>query len=62
MWSNEYERRAAETRARNERDTLAAGLGHEPLRIAEATATIGVIERHYTVKRNRRTVERPVVR
>src|ERR1019366_6554050 len=48
MWSHEYERRAAEMRHRNDR--LAARLGHEHLRIAEATPSTGALERHYTVK------------
>ena len=50
MWSNEYEQRAAEMRRRSERDRLAARLGHEHLRIAEAMGTSAVLERHYTVK------------
>jgi hypothetical protein len=49
MWSSEYERRAAEMRERNERDRLGA-CWHEHLRVAEATATTGATERHYTVK------------
>jgi hypothetical protein len=43
MWSDEFERRAAEMRERNERDRLALRLGHEHLRIAEATAQTGAI-------------------
>ncbi len=50
MWSEEYERRAAAMRHRNESDRLALRLGQEHLRIAEATAATGAIERHYTVK------------
>ena len=50
MWSEEYERRAAAMRHRNESDQLALRFGQEHLRIAEATAATGVIERHYTVK------------
>ncbi len=50
MWSNQCERRAAEMRQRNERDRLASHLGHEQLRIAEATGTSGALERHYSVK------------
>jgi hypothetical protein len=50
MWSEEYERRAAAMRRRNESDQLALRLGQEHLRIAEATAATGAIERHYTVK------------
>ena len=42
--------RAAEMRHRNDCDRLAARLGHEYLRIAEATASTGALERHYTVK------------
>jgi hypothetical protein len=50
MWSSEYERRAGEMRERNERERLATRLGHEHLRIAEATVTTGAIERHFSVK------------
>jgi AraC-like DNA-binding protein len=50
MWSDEYGRRAAEMRQRGERERLASRLGHEQLRIAEATAGAGAVERHYTVK------------
>jgi len=50
MWSDEYERRAAEMRQRGERERLASRLGHEQLRIAEATVGAGAVERHYTVK------------
>lgn len=50
MWSDEYERRAAEMRQRTERDRLAARLGHEQLRIAEAMGPTVAVERHYTVK------------
>jgi transcriptional regulator GlxA family with amidase domain len=50
MWSEEYERRAAEMRRQAEREQLASRLGHEHLRIAEATAQTGAVERHYTVK------------
>lgn len=50
MWSEEYERRAADMRQRNERDRLAFTLGHEHIRIAELTAGTGAVERHYTVK------------
>ena len=50
MWSDEYERRAAEMRQRNEGEGLASRLGHERLRIAEAIANTGAMERHYTVK------------
>ena len=50
MWSEEFERRAAEMRQRNDRERLASRIGHEQLRIAEAVATKGAIERHYTVQ------------
>ena len=50
MWSDEYERRAAEMRQRQERDRLAARLVEEHLRIAEMTAATGAVERHYTAK------------
>jgi hypothetical protein len=50
MWSEEYERRAAEMRQRQERERLAARLGEEHLRIAEMTAATGAVERHYTAK------------
>jgi hypothetical protein len=50
MWSEEYERRAAEMRYRQERERHAARLGEEHLRIAEMTAATGAVERHYTVK------------
>ncbi len=50
MWSNEFERRAAEMRERNERERLASRIGHEQLRIAELTASTGALERHYTVQ------------
>ena len=50
MWSDEHERRAAEMRQQSERDRLAARLGHEHLRIAEAIGQSTVMERHYTVK------------
>ena len=45
MWSEEYERRAAEMRQRNERERLAARLGEDHLRIAEMTAGTGAIRR-----------------
>jgi hypothetical protein len=48
MWSEEYEQRAAQMRERNQRERLASSLGHEHLRIAEATSSTGAIERHYT--------------
>ena len=40
----------AEMRQRSERDRVAARLGHEHLRIAEAMGTSAVLERHYTLK------------
>lgn len=49
LWSEEYERRAAAMRHRNESDRLASRLGQEHLRIAEVTAATGAIKRHYTV-------------
>jgi len=49
MWSNEFERRAAEMRERNEREREASRIGHEHLRIAELTRSNGAVERHYTV-------------
>ena len=50
MWSDEYERRAAEMRQRNEGERLALRIGREHLRIAEGMANAGAVERHYTVK------------
>lgn len=50
MWSNEFERRAAQMRQRNERDLMAFQVGHEHLRIGEITGTSGAVERHYTAK------------
>lgn len=50
LWSEEYERRAADMRQRAEGEQLAPRLGHERLRIAEATANTGAFERHYAVQ------------
>jgi hypothetical protein len=50
MWSEEFERRAAEMRERNERDRLAFQVGHDHLRIADAVSVSGAMERHYRVK------------
>lgn len=50
MWTNEFERRAAAMRERNERDRPASRLGHEQLRIAEEIGTAAAMERHYTVQ------------
>jgi hypothetical protein len=50
MWSEEFERRAAEMRQRNDRERLASRIGHDQLRIAEAVGTNGAMERHYTVQ------------
>ena len=50
MWSEEYERRAAEMRQRIEQDKLASRIGHEQVRIAEMTAATCATERHYTVR------------
>ena len=50
MWSDEYERRAAEMRQRNEHEQLALRLGLEHLRIADATAKTDALQRHYTIK------------
>jgi transcriptional regulator GlxA family with amidase domain len=50
MWSQEHERRAAEMRQRNDRERLAARLGHGHLRIAEIVGTSGALERHYSVQ------------
>ena len=49
MWSDEHERRAAEMRQKNERERLASRLGHDYLRIAEATSNAGAVERHFAV-------------
>jgi hypothetical protein len=50
MWSEEHERRAGSMRERNERERLALRLGEDHLRVAQATAATGAIERHYTVQ------------
>ena len=50
MWSEEFERRAAEMRQRNDRERLASRIGHDQLRIAEAVGINGAMERHYTVQ------------
>jgi hypothetical protein len=50
MWSNEFERRAAAMRDRNDRERLASRIGHEQLRIAETIGTAAALERHYTVQ------------
>jgi hypothetical protein len=50
MWSDDFERRAAEMRDRNERERLASRLGHEHLRIAETVGATGALERHYSVQ------------
>jgi hypothetical protein len=50
MWSEEYERRAAEMRPRTERERLAARVGNEQLRIAEAVGVNGALERHYSAQ------------
>ena len=50
MWSDDYERRAAEMRQRNERERLASRLGHDHLRIAEVASQTSTLEHHYTVQ------------
>jgi hypothetical protein len=50
MWSSEFEQRAAAMRQQSERDRRTARRGHEHLRMAEATASTGVMERHFTVQ------------
>jgi len=50
MWSEDYERRAAEMRQESERNRLAARLGHDYLKMIEAMGPSTVVERHYTVK------------
>ena len=50
MWSEEYERRAAEMRQRNEHRQLVSRLGEEQLRMAEQTARTGAAEYHFTTQ------------
>ena len=50
MWSEEYERRAAEMRRRNERKQLTSGIGHDGVRITNNAPRTGAAEYHYTVK------------
>ena len=50
MWSEEYERRAADMRRRNERTQLASGIGDDRVRIAKDAPRTGAAEYHYTVK------------
>lgn len=50
VWSEELERRAAEMRHRSERERLAARIGNEQLRIAEAVGVSAALERHYSAQ------------
>jgi len=50
MWSEDFERRAAEMRYRNDRERLASRIGHDHLRIAETVRVDVAMERHYTVQ------------
>jgi hypothetical protein len=50
MWSEEFEKRAAEMRQGSERERLASRIGHEQSRIAEAVGVNGAMERHDTVQ------------
>jgi hypothetical protein len=52
MWSEEFERRAAEMRQRNEREKLVSRLGEEHLRIAEETGRTGAAEYHYRFRKS----------
>jgi hypothetical protein len=58
MWSDDYERRAAELRERNQRDRLRRSQ-HGQSGIAEFTTNTAAVERHYTA--NRRLKSRALV-
>jgi len=49
-WSEEFERRAAEMRQRNEHEQLVPRIGHDQLRIAAMVGVNAAMERHYTVQ------------
>ena len=50
MWSEEFERRAADMRQRNKHGRLASRIGHDQLRSAEMVGVNAAMERHYTVQ------------